>query len=76
MKTKGDTITEIMRFNPSVGATFLSEFNNDDLVRYLRRLRDLRETRRHPPLNPVINADARRPGRGITTEASPVRFLP
>ena len=43
MKTKSDTITEIMRINPSVGATFLSEFSNDDLMRYLRRLRDLRE---------------------------------
>jgi hypothetical protein len=44
MKSKSDTITEIMRINPSVGATFLSEFTNDDLVRYLRRLRDLGET--------------------------------
>ena len=44
MMTKSDTISEIMRLNPSVGATFLSEFTNDDLVRYLRRLRDLRET--------------------------------
>ena len=44
MMTKGDTISEIMRLNPTVGATFLSEFNNDQLARYLRRLRDLRET--------------------------------
>jgi|CXWL01.1.fsa_nt_gi hypothetical protein len=44
MMTKGDTISEIMRLNPSVGATFLSEFNNDQLARYLRRLRDLRES--------------------------------
>lgn len=43
MMTKGETISEIMQLNPSVGATFLSEFNNDQLVRYLRRLRDLRE---------------------------------
>lgn len=52
MKTKSDTIAEIMRLNPSVGATFLSEFSNDDLVRYLRRLRDLRESthRRAQPL--------------------------
>lgn len=43
MMTKGETISEIMQLNPSVGAPFLSEFNNDQLVRYLRRLRDLRE---------------------------------
>ena len=43
MMTKGETIAEIMQLNPSVGAPFLSEFNNDQLVRYLRRLRDLRE---------------------------------
>lgn len=43
MITKSDTITEIMRLNPSVGATFLSEFTNDQLVRYLHRLRDLRK---------------------------------
>ena len=41
MKTKSDTIAEIMRLNPTVGAAFLSEFNNDDLISYLRRLRDL-----------------------------------
>lgn len=53
MKTKSDTIAEIMRLNPSVGATFLSEFSNDDLVRYLRRLCDLRESshRRSQPLS-------------------------
>ncbi len=44
MMIKSDTMAEIMRLNPSVGATFLSEFNNDELKRYLRRLRDLRET--------------------------------
>jgi hypothetical protein len=46
MKTKSDTIAEIMQLNPTVGAAFLSEFNNDDLVLYLRRLSDLRESRR------------------------------
>jgi hypothetical protein len=43
MMTKGETMAEIMRLNPSVGATFLSEFSNEQLVRYLRRLHDLRE---------------------------------
>lgn len=43
MMTKGETMAEIMRLNPSVGAAFLSEFNNEQLLRYLRRLRDLRE---------------------------------
>lgn len=45
MMTKSDTISEIMRLNPSVGATFLSEFTNDQLIRYLHRLRDLRDPR-------------------------------
>lgn len=43
--TKSDTITEIMRLNPTVGAAFLSEFNNDDLARYLRRLREVRASK-------------------------------
>ncbi len=41
MITKSETIAEIMFLNPTAGAAFLSEFNNDDLVRYLGRLRDL-----------------------------------
>lgn len=45
MMTKSDTITEIMRLNPTVGAAFLSEFNNDDLARYLRRLREVRQSK-------------------------------
>ena len=53
MMTKSDTISEIMSLNPSVGATFLSEFPNEELKRYLRRLHDLRETsyRRDQPLS-------------------------
>lgn len=58
MMTKSDTITEIMRINPSVGATFLSEFNNDDLVRYLRRLRDLRDTSHRRGLKHTLNTVA------------------
>lgn len=45
MMTKSDTITEIMRLNPTVGAAFLSEFNNQQLAQYLGRLRDLRRPR-------------------------------
>ena len=48
MTTKSDTIAEIMRLNPSVGAAFLSEFNKDDLALYLRRLSELRDTRPRP----------------------------
>lgn len=60
MTIKSDTIAEIMSLNPTVGAAFLSEFSVDDLIRYLRRLRDLRETgrpailpRKSPSRSPV-----------------------
>jgi len=43
MMAKSDTIDEIMRLNPSVGATFLSEFPNEELKRYLLRLRELHD---------------------------------
>jgi hypothetical protein len=58
MMTKGDTIAEIMRLNPSVGATFLSEFNNDQLARYLRRLSDLHETSYRHGQTPSLHTGA------------------
>ncbi len=36
--TKGDTVLEIMRLNPSAGAEFLGQFSEDQLAAYLRRL--------------------------------------
>ncbi len=41
MMTKSDTITEIMTLNPTVGAVFLADFSNEDLLHYLQRLRSL-----------------------------------
>jgi len=41
MMTKSDTIAEIMTLNPTVGAPFLADFSNQDLINYLRRLRSL-----------------------------------
>ena len=41
MMTKSDTIAEIMTLNPTVGAVFLADFSNEDLLRYLQRLRSL-----------------------------------
>ncbi|MEK7710445.1 MAG: hypothetical protein AAB341_00990 [Planctomycetota bacterium] len=41
MMTKSDTITEIMTLNPTVGAVFLVDFSNEDLLHYLQRLRGL-----------------------------------
>jgi len=41
MMNKSDAITEIMTLNPTVGAAFLTEFSNADLLSYLQRLRSL-----------------------------------
>lgn len=41
MMTKSDTIAEIMTLNPTVGAVFLADFSNEDLLHYLQRLRSL-----------------------------------
>lgn len=46
MMSKCDTIDAILKCNPSARPEFLSGFSNDDLVRYLDRLR---ETRRQRP---------------------------
>jgi hypothetical protein len=39
--TKSDTISEIMRINPTVNSAFLSEFAADQLSEYLYRLSGL-----------------------------------
>ena len=41
MMPKSDTITEIMKHNPSADPTFLSEFSANDLDEYLGRLSSL-----------------------------------
>jgi len=41
MMTKGDTIAEIMRINPTVNSAFLAEFAADQLSEYLHRLSGL-----------------------------------
>lgn len=56
MMIKSETISQIMQLNPSVGATFLSEFSNEQLVRYLKRLRDLSDsTPRHGQAKPMTS---------------------
>ncbi len=41
MMTKSDTISEIMRINPTVNSAFLAEFGADELNEYFNRLRGL-----------------------------------
>lgn len=46
MTNTTETISEIIRLNPSASAAFLSQFGADELVEYLQRLSDLRAPRR------------------------------
>ncbi len=41
MTTKSDTISEIMRINPTVNSAFLAGFSADQLGEYLQRLHDI-----------------------------------
>lgn len=45
MMTKNDTIAEIMALNPTARPSFLAEFANQDLDKYLRRLRQTERSR-------------------------------
>lgn len=45
MMTKNDTIAEIMTLNPTARPSFLAEFANQDLDKYLRRLRQTERSR-------------------------------
>lgn len=46
MMTTNDTISEIIRINPTANAAFLSQFAPHELAEYLQRLADLRAQRR------------------------------
>ena len=45
MMTKNDTIAEIMTLKPTAHPSFLAEFANQDLDKYLRRLRQTERLR-------------------------------
>ena len=49
MRTKNDTIAEIIMLNPTAQPSFLAEFANQDLDEYLGRLRQTERSR-----NPVV----------------------
>ena len=50
MMPKSDTLSAIMELNPTARPTFLAEFSNEDLLRYLDRLTAL-------PVSSVDRAD-------------------
>ena len=56
MVTKSDTISEIMKLNPSADAEFLSGFSVEALRDYLVRLRSV------PRIQQILDESAMRPG--------------
>lgn len=61
MTRKNDTMSLIMQLNLTARPEFLAEFSNQQLGRYLQRLRDSRERGATPP-GPSFSVDAPRFG--------------
>ena len=61
MMTKSDTISEIMRINPTVNSAFLAGFSADQLNEYLERLNDLSALKPSCGASDLSRSGTRRP---------------
>ena len=59
MMTKSDTLSEIMRINPTINAAFLAEFSAEQLREYLERLTGLSAPKSSYPATPFSRSGRR-----------------
>ena len=59
--TKSDTLSEIMRINPTVSAAFLAEFSAEQLSEYLHRLAGLSTPKSSYPAMQLASPTRRQP---------------